>query len=262
LKSGSLRSLAVLTPAPFLSSVQFTWINDSDEEEAVWKYKGSLHRHDPVYDYYIQSKLEWMLVEVNLLWRRNYRGDDGRIPFYCRHCGVTMKNKHYLGHHRKRNQCLEYIVLPKDPLKMFPILSSSITQGVLREVFKSLSLPLPVACGGKRTEEDDLEEEVPEVDLEEDPVCKFQEPIVISEEDDFDFDDDSVPLVKRRRFQHVREPKSHNSFGGRAQSSAHDATSAKQPTGELDRKGKWLIAGPKEPTVVLGGCFTACDSSI
>jgi hypothetical protein len=60
----------------------------------VWKCKGALHRKDPVYDFYTQSELEWMLVEVNLLWRREQRGDDGRIPFFCRYCGVTMKNKH------------------------------------------------------------------------------------------------------------------------------------------------------------------------
>jgi hypothetical protein len=141
-----------LTAIRLCCYVQVTWPNEDGDEEAVWKCKGA-YKNDPLYDYYTQSELEWMLVEVNLLWRRNKRADDGKIPFYCRLCGKTMKNKHVLGHHRKRNQCPIYTVPPQPPLKMFPILPSSVTQGVLREVFKSLSLPLPYACGGKAADE-------------------------------------------------------------------------------------------------------------
>jgi hypothetical protein len=165
----------------------------------VWKCKGVLHKKEPVYDFYTQSELEWMLVEVNLLWRREHRGNDGRIPFFCKYCGVTMKNKHHLGYHRKRNECPDYCVPTNEPLKMFPILPSSVTQGVLRELFSSLSLPLPSACGRKATandEGDTSDDEQAVLDLEDKGVSDVQGPIILSEEEDSKFDDDVTLVFK------------------------------------------------------------------
>jgi hypothetical protein len=194
-------------------ALQFTWTNNRGKEEAVWKCKVGLDRTDAFYDFYTQSKLEWMLMEVNLLWRRTHRGEGGRIPFFCRHCGETMKNKHQLGHHRKRNLCPAYSVPLQEPLKMFPILPPFVTEAVLRKVFKSLSLPLPYACGGKATSEDELEGSDLDLDLDDDGMgddgmSGGQEPIIISDVEDSDFEEEEeVPLQKRRRVQVLVKPK-------------------------------------------------------
>jgi hypothetical protein len=81
--------------------------SNQGEEENEWKCKGSLDLKEVFYEYFIQSKLKWMLVEANALWLRNYRNRNWQTPFYYCYCKVTKANKNVLGHHRKMNKCPE-----------------------------------------------------------------------------------------------------------------------------------------------------------
>jgi hypothetical protein len=80
----------------------------------------------------------------------------------------------------------------------------------LRDLFSSLSLSLPATCRGKATTDDEgdtSEDEQAVLDLEDEGVGDVQGPIILSEEEDSEFDEDVAPVFKRRRVQRVGEAK-------------------------------------------------------
>jgi hypothetical protein len=65
--------LLLVVTVELLLSLQFTWSNESEEEEAVWKCKGALYRNDPIYDLYTR-----VVTRTFSDRRTDGRSDDGR----------------------------------------------------------------------------------------------------------------------------------------------------------------------------------------
>jgi hypothetical protein len=150
---------------------------------------------------------------------------------------------------------------------MLPILPSSVTQGVLREVFKSLSLPLLYAYGGKATVNDNRDtsdDDHAVLDLEDDGVGDVQGTIILSEEDDSKFDDAIALVFKRRRIQHIRKAKKNNasSFALRGKPLQQNSSLVEQPPSEPGHKDKASVPAEQGSTISPPLWFTSCDLSI
>jgi hypothetical protein len=78
------------------------------------------------------------------------------------------------------------------------------------------------------------------LDLEDEPACEVQQPIVLSDEEDTDFEEDEVPLQKRRRVHHRMDTKTKggSSSGVGAPSLQREPTIPQDAPMEPDRKGK------------------------
>ena len=99
---------------------------------------------------YTISEFEWMVVEVNALWRRRHKTFSmkyKRIPFFCRICNRDMVDKSELGWHRQQDLCPMYGAKKDGPLKMFPV-NGSKGNSEIAAVFKKYNIKLPWQNGG------------------------------------------------------------------------------------------------------------------
>ena len=109
--------------------------------------------YDPNRSAFSMSEHDWLLVEVNLLWRRaTATHGSGRarmkIPFVCRFCNVDMVDKAHLGFHRQMDQCPCYDSRECGPLKIYPSRGKD-GNGEARNVFKKYNLKVPWQMLGK-----------------------------------------------------------------------------------------------------------------
>ena len=94
---------------------------------------------------YTLSEFDWMVVEVNTLWRRQHRTlnmKSKRIPFFCRLCNKDMVDKSELAWHRQQDLCPLYDVTKDGPLKMFPV-NGAKGNSEIAAVFKMYNMKLP-----------------------------------------------------------------------------------------------------------------------
>lgn len=94
---------------------------------------------------YTLSEFDWMVVEVNALWRRQHRTltmKSKRIPFFCRLCNKDMVDKSELAWHRQQDLCPLYDATKNGPLKMFPV-NGAKGNSEIAAVFKMYKMKLP-----------------------------------------------------------------------------------------------------------------------
>lgn len=83
----------------------------------------------PNMDAYTWSECEWLMVEVNTLWRRA-RAEVGdvdkrtKLPFFCQYWNHDMVDNGHLGWHRQTDQCPEYDKAKYENLKIYPSMGS------------------------------------------------------------------------------------------------------------------------------------------
>ncbi|KAG0622925.1 hypothetical protein M758_3G134000 [Ceratodon purpureus] len=101
----------------------------------------------PNRDAFTWSEYEWLMVEVNTLWRRAKAevigsGIRKKIPFVCRHCNQDMVDKSYLGWHRQTDQCNGYDMAKQGMLKIFPSMGQDGNKAA-RAVFTKYGMNIP-----------------------------------------------------------------------------------------------------------------------
>ena len=75
---------------------------------------------------FTMSEHDWLIVEVNLLWRREEAQPSRnlkkrfKIPFVCKFCDQDMFDKATLGWQRQSGHCHEYDYKKYGPLKIYP----------------------------------------------------------------------------------------------------------------------------------------------
>ena len=117
---------------------------------------------------YSISEFEWLVVEVNALWRRKHRAlkqKSKRIPFFCRLCNENMVDKSELAWHRQKDLCVLYDRKKDGPLKMFPV-NGAKGNSEIAAVFRTYNMKLPWQNGGTGGERPEDEPSVGEVDPE------------------------------------------------------------------------------------------------
>ena len=117
---------------------------------------------------YTISEFEWMVVEINALWRRKHRTlnmKSKRIPFFCRICNRDMVDKSELAWHRQQDLCPMYDAKKDGPLKMFPV-NGTKGNAEIAAMFKKYNMKLPWQNGGNGGERPMGEPSVESVDNE------------------------------------------------------------------------------------------------
>ena len=150
---------------------------------------------DRMREAYTTSEFDWMVVEVNALWRRKHRTlatKSKRIPFFCRLCNRDMVDKSELAWHRQQDLCSMYDAKRSGPLKMFPV-NGAKGNSEIAAVFRTYNMKLPWQDGGTGGERPEDEPSVGEVDA--DDVVNLS-----SDASDGDSAFMSEPPMKRQRY--------------------------------------------------------------
>ena len=103
---------------------------------------------------YTQSEFDWLVVEVNALWRRKHRTLKMKskwIPFFCRLWNTNMVDKSELAWHRQQDLCSMYSAKKDGLLKMFPV-NGAKDNSDLKAVFTKYNIKLMWQNGGKGEE--------------------------------------------------------------------------------------------------------------
>lgn len=93
--------------------------------ECISKCQATYSRDPTHIEYYTQSEFDWLLVEVNLLWRRdasrkNRDGSKDRYSWYCRYYECDKKDKADLDKHLVKGLYPTYDYKGKHASKLFP----------------------------------------------------------------------------------------------------------------------------------------------
>ena len=106
-------------------------------------------------DAFTESEHDWMMVEINLQYRREVQPvqekekNRVKIPFVCKYCDMDFVDKATLGLHRKMEYCECYCYRELGPLKIYPARGLSGNK-IARAVFQKYKLPIPWQMLGKR----------------------------------------------------------------------------------------------------------------
>lgn len=192
---------------------------------------------------YSISEFDWMVVEVNALWRRKHRTVNmkaKRIPFFCRLCNRDMVDKSELAWHRQQDLCPMYDALKDGPLKMFPV-NGAKGSSEIAAVFKTYKIKLPWQNGGTGGERPEDEPSVGEVELED----------VVNLTSDVSTGDSaymSQPPMKRKKLgKFVLEETEDIRRSKQEQMPKEAAIAAKRGKGAVAEKGKGVLDGTPKP---------------
>lgn len=192
---------------------------------------------------YSISEFDWMVVEVNALWRRKHRTVNmkaKRIPFFCRLCNRDMVDKSELTWHRQQDLCPMYDAVMDGPLKMFPV-NGAKGNSEIAAVFKTYKIKLPWQNGGTGGERPEDEPSVGEVELED----------VVHLSSDASSGDNaymSQPPMKRRNLgKSVRDQITDIRRLQQEQAPRVAATAAKRGKGAVAEKGRGGLDGLPTP---------------
>lgn len=138
-------------------------VRGKEGAEEVIVCQGVYTSRKAIWDAYTITEFDWMVLEVNTMWRRNYRvssGDGGRsrVPFYCRYCETNMADKSVLGLHLQKGLCENYNPKVSGQLKMFPMTKEQGNNSI-RAVFERYRIELPWQCGGTGGKPDESDDE-------------------------------------------------------------------------------------------------------
>ncbi|KAG0575311.1 hypothetical protein KC19_VG335600 [Ceratodon purpureus] len=104
--------------------------------------------YDANWDAFTKSEHDWLMVEVNLLYRSEGEVSEEKgkiqlkIPFICKYCNAEMVDKATLGWHRKSGACPGYEYREFGPLKIYPARGLDRNK-VARAVFNKYNLKIP-----------------------------------------------------------------------------------------------------------------------
>lgn len=97
-------------------------------------------------DAFTESQFDYMVVEVNLLYRRDKRPTQEfrkkqTILFFCIYCQNNMVDKTELSWHQKMDVCDIYDLVKDGKVKIYPFYATK-GKKAISEVFERHSMPL------------------------------------------------------------------------------------------------------------------------
>lgn len=117
----------------FLPS-QFTLLGKYGSKE-VWKCRATFNKEKNIYKYNTKTKFDWLLIEVNLMWKQKNRKImttmQNIIHCYCRYYKEDFKDKNNLAFNQVKKWCPKNNFKNGGYLKMFSVFKNQNQQALV-----------------------------------------------------------------------------------------------------------------------------------